>query len=199
MRKEIMKKPFDIVFFIVILSLVYGCATLSRNQCLQADWYEIGRRDGSLGKTRSVFQKHFDACLKYGVQADRNAYYQGRANGLHLYCTFDSGLEQGKLSRVYKQVCPPNLEPDFIEGYEIGKRIHECELKIASLEHRQQRIEKKIKKKEIQLSADGISNKQRRYIRSEVKMLDMEYWDIAREIKLWQSQMPLIEQMTNPY
>ena len=90
---------------LVMMSLILGCASLSKNECLQADWFEIGRKDGVMGRPRALFQLHTEACSKHGVTPDRGLYYMGREEGLDIYCTEEGGFEQGRLGRKYELAC----------------------------------------------------------------------------------------------
>jgi hypothetical protein len=41
-----MRRLFAFILSITMIVAFSGCATLSKNECLEADWFEIGRRDG---------------------------------------------------------------------------------------------------------------------------------------------------------
>ncbi len=185
-----MKKLFVIFWGLALAGTFGGCASMSKNQCLQADWYAIGNRDGSLGKPRTLFQSHYDACLEYGVHADRQAYYRGRAEGLQSYCSYDNGLAQGKQGKIYRQVCPPELEPDFLAGFEKGRRIHVYESKIATLENRRQSIERQIKAKEKILYDKNTSDRKRTELRNDLRVLDLQYRQASMELKVLQDNPP---------
>jgi hypothetical protein len=178
-----MGKVIATVLVMATVALFSGCASLSKNQCLQADWNEVGYRDGSQGKPRSQFQSHYDACLQYGVHADRQAYYRGRAEGLRSYCTYSSGLAQGKEGRTYRQVCPPEFEAEFLAGFEKGKRIHAYQSKVTALENRCRSIERKIKQKEKKLYASNTSDQKRTELRNDLRILDLEYREASLELK----------------
>ena len=186
-----MKKAIIIFLSVVFVVFFSGCATLSKNECLEADWHELGYRDGSTGKPRSVFQKHSEACIKHNVRADREAYYRGRHEGLSVYCTPDSGFSQGRHGRKYNYVCPPDLEPDFLAGYRRGREIYKYESKIFSLQRRLRSIESQIQTKEKQLYSSNLSKEQRAKIRADIKYLDIEYRDTIRELRHWEKMKPV--------
>jgi len=181
-----------IVFFgaLVLAGVFGGCASMSRNQCLQADWYAIGIRDGRLGKPATLFQSHYDACLKFGVQADRQAYDRGRNRGLRDYCTYGNGLAQGRKGKIYRPVCPPELEADFLAGFEKGKRIFRYESRIAVLESQLQSIDRRIRSGEKELYAAGTSERRRIELRRELEVLDLQYREISSELKRLQENLP---------
>jgi hypothetical protein len=115
-----MKNLMGIIFTIVMVVVVAGCASVSKEDCLVTDWYEIGRMDGRQGKPRTVLQGRAKACLEHGIHADRQAYYAGHDQGLRYYCTEQNGFELGQKGRPYNSVCPLQLEANFRTGYNRG-------------------------------------------------------------------------------
>ncbi|UCD82118.1 MAG: DUF2799 domain-containing protein [Desulfobacterales bacterium] len=115
-----MKYSLGIISLVAVMLMVAGCASVSKEDCLLTDWYEIGRMDGRQGKPRTAFQGRAKACLEHGISADRQAYYQGHDQGLLYYCTEQKGFELGQQGLAYNAVCPLQLEPNFRAGYNKG-------------------------------------------------------------------------------
>jgi hypothetical protein len=118
-----MQKSIGFISVAAIILLLAGCASVSKDDCLVTDWYEIGRMDGMQGKPRTVLQNRAKACLEHGINADRLAYYQGHDEGLKHYCTEQRGFELGRMGLAYRSVCPVNLEKDFRAGYKNGMQL----------------------------------------------------------------------------
>lgn len=110
-----------------------GCATLSKGQCLTANWYLLGRKDGSRGYTRARLYEHRQACMEYGVWPNAKAYYAGRRVGLERYCTPRSGFRAGREGEPYRGVCPASSETAFLRTYRKGKAIHEVTQEIENV------------------------------------------------------------------
>ena len=183
-----------VIFLLLTVALMFsGCASLSKNECLQADWFQLGYRDGSMGAPRSLFQKHYDACQEHAVYADRAAYFNGREKGLTTYCTYDSGFNRGRAGNKYQHVCPPELESDFMAGYRQGQQIYQYESQIASIEHRIRSIESQIQSKEKQLVASDMSYDTRKKIRADIRYLDLEYRDAIRELRYLEKMKPAVQ------
>ena len=109
------------IFCIMGIVLIFaGCVSVSKEDCLLTDWYEVGRVDGRQGKPRTTFQGRAKACLEHGISADRQAYYNGHDLGLKYYCSEQKGFELGQKGLPYQSVCPLQLEPDFRAGYQKG-------------------------------------------------------------------------------
>jgi hypothetical protein len=107
-----------------ILGLAAGCATLSVEErtalCTDSDWYRFGLNDGTLGVPSVERGEMFAECAEFGHPVDAVAYRTGRAEGLRAYCTVETGYDVGYRGRRYLDVCPPELEPDFLQGYAKG-------------------------------------------------------------------------------
>ena len=65
------------------LLVLSGCASMSAEECLTADWQAIGYEDGARGAPVSAVTPRRQACAKTaGVQVDMTAYMTGRDMGL---------------------------------------------------------------------------------------------------------------------
>jgi len=188
-----MKNRMVFIILLILAGMFFGCASLSKNECLQADWYQLGYRDGSRGAPRSLFQKHYDACLEHAVYADREVYFNGREQGLAVYCTYDSGFNQGRAGNRYQHICPPELESGFMAGYRKGQEIYQYESQIASLEHRLRSIESQIQYKEKQLVSSDLSYDTRKKIRADIRYLDLKYRDAVRELRYLEKMKPAVQ------
>ena len=108
-----------------VASFLCGCAAMSESECLTADWYAVGERDGQEGRPLAHLAQYHDACSQYGVYPDEDAYSEGRERGLMVYCTEDGGYQEGRVGLGYRGVCPAILEPNFLEGYNVGIAVRE--------------------------------------------------------------------------
>ena len=133
-----MKNSKDVFSIIATVLTVFGCSTVSKEDCLLTDWYEIGRLDGRQGNPRTAFQGRAKACLEHGISADRQAYYKGHDLGMKYFCTEQKGFELGQKGVPYKSVCPLQLESDFRAGYNKGIQSFCSEQKGFALERQGQ-------------------------------------------------------------
>lgn len=110
---------------LVVLGLgLAGCASLSKESCLEGDWYTIGLQDGSNGRKAERRFDHEETCTEHGVsvQVQVDEYIKGREAGLRLYCTPESGYQIGLRVDYYYDVCPADLKPAFTQAYRLGRR-----------------------------------------------------------------------------
>ncbi len=166
---------------IVIVAFTSGCATLSKGECIEADWYEIGIRDGSSGKPRSVLDSHREACKKHGVAPNREHYYAGRTKGINTYCTPDNGFLIGKQGGYYKQVCPIHSEQDFLNSYNLGKEIYNINRDIATIESKIVKLENELDKKETKKDS-------RIKIREEIRTLDRKHKELREKMTYFEEK-----------
>jgi hypothetical protein len=110
---------------------------------------------------------------------------------LKIYCTENNGFEQGRRGTKYQYACPPDLEPEFLNGFNQGREIYKYESEVASLERRLKWIEKQIEDKEKKLYSSKLSDEKRATIRSEIKSLEIEYRDAVRELTSLAKTKPL--------
>lgn len=125
---------------ILVLLIVSGCASMSKDECLSADWYAIGVADGSNGYELSRLGDHRKSCAEVGVSPDADRYAQGRMNGLEAFCTREKGYYQGENGYSYRGVCPPHLEPYFMQGYLAGQAVYKTKQEIARLDNELKKV-----------------------------------------------------------
>ncbi len=103
-----------IIFLVSLLSLVNSCATLSRETCMQREWFELGLRDGTNGRAFNRIREHLKACSEYGIQIDREQYSAGREKGLQTYCQLDNAVKTGLEGDLYQSVRPSEIHTPFL-------------------------------------------------------------------------------------
>lgn len=114
------------------VSLLGGCASMSEDECRNADWYMIGLEDGSRGAAVTTLANHRKACAKANVTPDLNAYESGHRTGLTRYCTYTNGVSLGRSGAGVNGSCPASAVA-FFDGYDHGHQIYEASRKVASI------------------------------------------------------------------
>ena len=99
---------FSLILGLLTLS---GCATLTDEECVAADWRAIGVGDGRNGRLPDYIAQHRKACESAGIIPDAKAWSEGRALGLPSYCTPDRAYRLGRSGRHVAPVCPAGAEP----------------------------------------------------------------------------------------
>lgn len=116
---------------VIVVVLLSGCASLSKEECVQGDWRSIGYRDGSRGASLGLLQEHRNACAKHKVAIDENAYRQARERGLReVYCVPRNAHRLGASGASYANVCPANMHAAFLEAYRYGQQTHQLRTRV---------------------------------------------------------------------
>ena len=113
------------IFFISTLlcfALLAGCASMSKKECLNANWESVGYHDGKRGVHYSRLDKHRDSCAEYQVVPDQGAYRNGWEQGIRLYCTADNGYRTGQAGKAHSNICPADVASIYISGWRDGIR-----------------------------------------------------------------------------
>lgn len=104
--------------------LFSGCATTEKvSECKTVDWYELGRRDGSLGRTLEDFDPQRMQCEGRAIPSFEAMYRNGRERGLIEFCAPENGYSVGKSGELYYYVCPFHLEAEFLREYKRGQKV----------------------------------------------------------------------------
>ncbi|HEY0845921.1 MAG TPA: DUF2799 domain-containing protein [Noviherbaspirillum sp.] len=112
--------------------LLAGCASLSPEQCVRADWRQIGFSDGAVGASAARINDHAKACAEVGVRPDLDAYLRGREQGLVNYCQPENGFAVGRSGNLPNAGdCPEPMKPAFMDQYRDGYQVHVLETDLA--------------------------------------------------------------------
>ena len=157
------------------LLLLASCATLDKNECLQANWNDLGARDGQSGYPATRLEEHRSACRDHGVVPDDRAYLAGREQGLRYYCTAETGFREGRRGATYQRVCPLEAEASFIPEYERGRELYQLEQDASGLQN-------KIAEHERALDDSRLTREQRYDHRRELDYLYRELASLRRQM-----------------
>ena len=152
-----------------------GCATIPEEDCPRVDWFALGVDDGRHGYPEARIVRHHEACRHAGVQPDDQRYWAGRLQGLVRYCTLASALEEGRAGRSYEGVCPAQIDPAFRDVHRAGYAVHDSEQRLRA-------AESTISSRERELRKDGLSDRERERIRSEIRDLDRHRESLRDEL-----------------
>ena len=121
MYRSVSKRPRSLWALFVLLS---GCATLSPEECLQANWEEVGYNDAAEGYAMSRSAEHREACADTGVSVDFELYRNGYSLGLPYYCTRETAFETADHGGAFATQCTRETFPDYALGYSEGREVY---------------------------------------------------------------------------
>ncbi len=132
-----MKNLISVLTILSGLFILVACQTLSKEECVVADWRVIGEQDGAAGYSpQERFGNHVRACEKAGVLPDQTLWNEGFQIGLTRFCTPLSGLAHGQKAGNYNNICPIETAAGFRTGYELGLKQKRKRDDIASIKRR---------------------------------------------------------------
>lgn len=180
--------------------LLNGCATMSKEECLYADWYSIGVEDGSRGAALSRIGQRREACAEHGVTPNMGQYQDGHTEGLESFCREASGFYAGKSGHQYNGVCPDYLEEEFLTGYEAGRNLYNLNKSIDNADYRIrshyteiEKLRKKTRKKEERLISDAVSESERRTLLEDIKQLQQDIGSLETDIISLEREKSVLE------
>ncbi len=178
------------VFLCVGLLGLAGCAGMSEQACVSADWRTIGFEDGSLGRSVATIGNYRQQCGEHGVTPNLDAYRAGHAEGVQTYCRASNGFEVGHSGAAYQGVCPANLERGFLPEYNAGHHLYELESALRSADARiasDYRAQENIKQELTSIAATMIAvdttAEQRVRLVTRSAELGRHYGELTREIE----------------
>lgn len=109
-----------------------GCSStsMSKNECVTADWYAIGYESGIRGQREAQISKHRKACAEHGVTPNLARFLEGRDVGLQRYCEPRNGYRLGRNGTDYDGICPQRLDGEFTNAYRAGRELYDTEQNI---------------------------------------------------------------------
>ncbi len=128
-----MNRIFQLILISVTALLLSSCATLSKDECVNANWRTIGYEDGTKGYPASRIGAHRSACAEYGIRPDLDQYTAGRKQGLRQFCTPSNGYQRGSQGYNYAGVCVGYNEAAFLDGYNYGRDVYKAVQRLNSL------------------------------------------------------------------
>ncbi len=114
-------------------ALLSGCATMSKDECIHADWHIKGLDDGSQGYALNRIADHSKACARAKITPDIKDYEDGHKKGARLYCLPEKGYSSGRDGSSYNGICPQDLEIKFLRAYRDGQELYSIQRKMNNL------------------------------------------------------------------
>jgi len=167
-----------------------GCATMSPEECLQANWEEVGYNDAVEGYPVSRSSEHREACASTGVQVDFELYRNGYALGLPYYCTRETGFEAADHGGDFATQCRRETFPDYLVGYSKGldvfalkTEMREIEIQIAEKSDQPEALLMQIGQLRTARDNPQLSKDARREARYQLSQLESLYSTLNQDIE----------------
>jgi len=114
----------------LVVSQLFACETISKQDCLNSDWHKLGYDVGLKGDNniKQAFDRHELACGQHGAKANRDQFDLGHADGMVQYCQLSNAVElgvKGTEQVINQQICADRDYPDFRKAFDVGYRLYE--------------------------------------------------------------------------
>lgn len=134
----------------VMLSALSGCASLSKSECLNANWEDIGVRDGADGRPEEYLIRHTTACAKVAVTPDREAWLTGREQGLDRFCVPYRAYQLGEYGWSFDAgICRRYDQDRLVNAYERGLEVRRLGEEVDSIQSEIQSLRTALEKEEL--------------------------------------------------
>ena len=125
----------NILIALSCMVLLNGCAIMSKNECLNANWEFIGQRDGVAG-AGSLAQQRGKVCAKHNVVINRSLYAEGYKKGVKTYCNPQAVFEYALHGQGDYQSCPLEIHNELRPYYQAAKNYYDAKANMEAIEYR---------------------------------------------------------------
>ncbi len=164
---------------------------MSKSDCLDANWYRVGKDvglDGDLDRV-TAFNKRADICSKYDVVADLSAFEQGHADGLIEYCEVHNAVKHGvRGAQKALSICSEEDNPGFVAAYDAGYKLYQlrrqetqARYELERLENEEYRTQQRIRNVRSSIDSDS-TEEQRRAAQRRIRSLSRNVSNIRYNI-----------------
>ena len=139
------------IFAALAVLSMSGCASLSKSECLNADWQDIGIRDGANGQPEEYLIQHSTACAKVNVTPDRERWLAGREQGLERFCTPERAYQIGEYGSGFEPgICRNYDQERLFNAYQKGRDVNRTSTEINSIDNELRNIHTELEKKDLE-------------------------------------------------
>lgn len=178
--------------FICTVTLLQGCAVMSKSDCLDADWESVGYDVGMDGEpdSKAAFIKRDELCSKHGVEADISAFEVGYEEGIIAYCQVENAVKLGiKAKSSALEFCSEYENPGFAAAYNSGYRLYELRRDEVATQNELQRLENQEYRTRRQIgdlrrtaNSENSTEEQRREAARRIRYISRNAYDLSRSI-----------------
>jgi hypothetical protein len=192
---------------LLLIAFLSGCATMSKEECKQVDWYLKGVDDATAGYPLDRVIEHGKACARVDIEPDMKAYRQGHTKGARLYCVPPKGYSEGRRGAAYNGICPIELEDKFLHAYREGQELYNIERRISELDNQIRSNHSQIDSNYSEISrlkreiVNSNNEQDRRYrmrriddLEAEIHRLELNSGRAAYEIDLFENDRRIVEE-----
>lgn len=161
--------------FLSLIIITASCSTMSKKECQNADWWELGFSDLSQhGRANSYYNTREKACTKHKVASSKDAYMKGWNEAVPTYCTNETIYNIGVKGVGFLDICPQDKYQDLLSYYTKGRKVYEINLQIKQINYEITNIENLRGQKDVTATERSQFNRKIELLKSDIRMLELE-------------------------
>lgn len=189
------------ILMLLALSQLGACAVMSKTECLNADWRNVGYDVGLKGKTdvSNAFNRRSNACVKHGANADWGQFRQGHSDGVVEYCQLGNAVDlgvRGVRRAINDDVCPERDYPGFREAFNAGYQLHilsdrvrDASVSVSRVTGHIHESKKRIDHIKKELGVSGLDADERKRLKRERRQLRYDISQLERDLVRYQQYL----------
>jgi hypothetical protein len=136
---------------LALLGTLSGCASISKSECLSANWEDVGVRDGANGQPEEYLIQHSKACAKVNVVPDRGAWQHGRARGLERFCVPQRAYRAGESGGSFDAAQCVNFDQERLQdAWSKGHEVNRLSTALGSMDTEIRNIRAELERKDLE-------------------------------------------------
>lgn len=147
--------------------LLGGCASMSEDQCRNANWEEVGFQDGLRGRSAQRLVAYREDCGKIGVKPDEGRWRIGHLRAIPIYCSPDNAVRAGVEGWAYEGICPPEIEAGFLNRYRAGRTVYEARQHVSRIDSDIRSVDSELRRSDVSAQRRRDLERRRIYLISE--------------------------------
>lgn len=161
--------------FLTLILVTASCSTMSKKECQNADWWELGFSDLSQhGRNNSYYNTREKACSKHKVASSENAYMKGWNEAISTYCTNETIYSMGVKGTTFLNICSEDKYQELLSFYTKGRKVYEINLQIKQINNEITNIENLRDQKDVTAIEKSQFNRKIELLKSDIRMLGLE-------------------------
>ena len=189
------------IFILLITTQLSACVVLSKSECLNADWREIGYGVAISGNKNleNAFSVREKACNKHGTTANFQEFKQGHSDGSVQFCQLDNAVDlgiQGKIYVIDTQICPEQDYQGFYQAFNTGYRLRKLHQQVRNTSTHLSQLNKQldndkadINKIEKELRSNNLAKKERNQLKHKRKELQQHLFELEHDIERYEHRL----------
>ncbi len=189
------------LLFLLVLFQLSACAVMNKQQCLNADWRQVGFDVAAIENMEKTdaFESRKRACAKHNTTANWKQFEAGYVDGIVEFCQLNNVVNagvKGKTNVIKNNLCPEKYYPGFQDAFNTGYKLHILNTRVSQsntdISHAYNQIghyKNRIKTIRHQLNSNKLDNDERKRLSYERKKIRNNISYLNHDLNLYQQKL----------